>query len=72
MVQKYLGTLGRDSVYRQIRSAACRTPGDGGEDAGGADAAAAASATVMEDAIDLAMMDFGAVGGWGWAGSLGS
>ena len=44
MVQKYLGRLGRDSVYRQIRAAACTLD---------------LPQEVMQDAIDTAMMEFG-------------
>ncbi|EFN60121.1 hypothetical protein CHLNCDRAFT_18700 [Chlorella variabilis] len=44
VVQKYLSTLQRDSLYKQIRSAACTTNVD---------------QQTMEDAIDMAMMDFG-------------
>ena len=44
VVEKYLSTLARDSLYRQIRSAACTANVD---------------QQTMEDAIDLAMMDFG-------------
>lgn len=46
MVQKYLAGLGRDNLYRQIRAAACEVP--------------QADPQAMQDAIDLAMMDFGA------------
>ena len=44
VVQKYLGGLGRDSVYRQIRAAACTLD---------------LPQEVMQDAIDTAMMEFG-------------
>lgn len=47
MVQKYLAGQGRDSLYRQIRKAACEVP------------AGVVPQSTMEDAIDLAMMEFG-------------
>lgn len=48
MVQKYLAGLGRDSLYRQIRKAACQVP------------PGAVPQPTEQDAIDLAMMEFGA------------
>ncbi len=56
MVQKYLAGLGRDSVYRQIRAAACTVPPQQQDD------------RVMQDAIDMAMMEFGEC--WGLAARL--
>ncbi|KAL4421651.1 hypothetical protein ABPG75_010942 [Micractinium tetrahymenae] len=47
VVQKYLAGQGRDSLYRQIRKAACEVP------------AGAVPQATLEDAIDLAMMEFG-------------
>ncbi|KAL4450203.1 hypothetical protein ABPG77_010872 [Micractinium sp. CCAP 211/92] len=47
VVQKYLAGQGRDSLYRQIRKAACEVP------------AGVVPQSTMEDAIDLAMMEFG-------------
>ena len=48
VVQKYLAGLGRDSLYRQIRKAACQVP------------PGAVPQPTEQDAIDLAMMEFGA------------
>jgi hypothetical protein len=48
VVQKYLSELRRDSLYRQLRTAACTTDAD---------------QQTMEDAIDVALMTFGA---WRW------
>lgn len=45
VVHKYLGSLRRDSLYSKIRSAACAVPG--------------AKEETLEDALDLAMMEFG-------------
>lgn len=45
MVRKYLASLGRDSLYGQIREAACSPPGVG--------------ADTLRDAMDASMMEFG-------------
>ena len=44
MVEKYLKTLGRDSIYSQIRATACSSDVD---------------SALLKDALDLAMMQFG-------------
>lgn len=49
VVEKYLSGLGRSSVYAQLKSVMCRV--QPGEEA------------VVEDAMDLAMMEFGEPGG---------
>lgn len=57
VVQKYLATRGRETLYRQLRAAAC---GSVPINAGPVEAGAAASdLLVRQDAIDYAMMDFG-------------
>jgi zinc transporter 9 len=45
VVHKYLGSLGRDSLYGHIREAACVSPG--------------VPSGTLRDAMDLAMMEFG-------------
>jgi solute carrier family 30 (zinc transporter), member 9 len=47
VVNKYLGSLGRDSLYGQIRNAACTTPNSTVND------------ETLRNAMDLAMMEFG-------------
>lgn len=44
-MNKYLGSLGRDSLYGQIREAACVSPG--------------VPDATLRNAMDLAMMEFG-------------
>jgi len=55
VVHKYLGSLGRDSLYGQIRNAACTTPGS--------NSTSSVTDTVQDEtlrnAMDLAMMEFG-------------
>ena len=49
VVHAYLGSLKRDSLYAQIRSAACHAPSP---DVG-------SERDTLQDAMDLAMMEFG-------------